>query len=106
MSMIVLGLAEEWRQYKIAANALWPRTTIATAAVQNLLGGDFLMQMSRIPAIVADAAFHILQRPSTECTGNFFIDEEVLGKEGVSDFGKYAVNEGQKLMNDIFLDEK
>jgi citronellol/citronellal dehydrogenase len=106
MSMIVLGLAEEWKQYKIAANALWPKTTIATAAVQNLLGGDFLMQMSRTPAIVADAAFHILQRPATECTGNFFIDEEVLKEEGITDFESYAVNLNQKLMKDIFLDEE
>ena len=104
MSMIVLGLAEELKQFKIAANALWPKTTIATAAVQNLLGGDFLMQMSRTPEIVADAACYILARPSTECTGNFFIDEDVLKQEGNNDFGKYAVNPNQKLMTDIFLD--
>jgi len=104
MSMIVLGLAEELKQSKIAANALWPKTTIATAAVQNLLGGDFLMQMSRTPEIVAEAAFHILTRPSTECTGNFFIDEDVLKQEGIVDFEKYAVNPKQKLMTDIFLD--
>jgi citronellol/citronellal dehydrogenase len=103
MSMIVLGLAEELKQYRIAANALWPRTTIATAAVKNLLGGDFLMQRSRTPEIVADAAFHILQKPSFETTGNFFIDEDVLKEEGISDFGKYAVNPDQKLMNDLFL---
>jgi citronellol/citronellal dehydrogenase len=105
MSMIVLGLAEELKQHKIAANALWPKTTIATAAVQNLLGGDFLMQMSRTPEIVAEAAYHILRRPSTECTGNFFIDEDVLKQEGVNDFEKYAVNPQQKLMMDIFLDK-
>lgn len=105
MSMIVLGLAEELKQYKIAANALWPKTTIATAAVQNLLGGDFLMQMSRSPDIVAEAAYHILRRPSTESTGNFFVDEEVLTQEGITDLEKYAVNPGQKLMTDIFLDE-
>ncbi len=104
MSMIVLGLAEELKKYKIAVNALWPKTTIATAAVQNLLGGDFLMQMSRTPEIVADAAFYILSKPSTECTGNFFIDEDVLQEEGVVDFEKYAVNAQQKLMTDIFLD--
>lgn len=104
MSMIVLGLAEELKQNKIAANALWPKTTIATAAVQNLLGGDFLMQMSRTPEIVAEAAYHILRRPSTECTGNFFIDEDVLKQEGVTDLEKYAVNPQQKLMTDIFLD--
>lgn len=105
MSMIVLGLAEELKQHKIAANALWPKTTIATAAVQNLLGGDFLMQMSRTPEIVSEAAYHILRRPSTECTGNFFIDEDVLMQEGINDLEKYAVNPQQKLMTDIFLDE-
>ncbi len=103
MSMLVLGLSEELRPVKIAANALWPQTTIATAAVQNLLGGDFLIQRSRKPEIVADAAFHILQRPSSECTGNFFIDEEVLRGEGVTEFNHYAVNPDQKLMQDLFL---
>ncbi|MGN6402359.1 MAG: SDR family oxidoreductase [Flavisolibacter sp.] len=104
MSMIVLGLAEELKKYKIAVNALWPQTTIATAAVQNLLGGDTLMQMSRKPEIVADAAFHILSKSSATCNGNFFIDEEVLKKEGITDFTKYAVDPTQKLMKDIFLD--
>jgi len=103
MSMVILGLAEELKQYRIAANALWPRTTIATAAVQNLLGGDFLIQRSRTPEIVADAAFHILQKPSFECTGNFFTDEQVLEKEGITDFSKYAVNPEQKLMRDLFI---
>ena len=103
MSMIVFGLAEELKQYRIAANALWPRTTIATAAVKNLLGGDFLMQRSRIPEIVADAAFYILQKPSFETTGNFFIDEDLLRNEGINDFTKYAVNPDQKLMMDLFL---
>lgn len=104
MSMIVLGLAEELKKDKIAANALWPQTTIATAAVQNLLGGDTLMQMSRTPEIVADAAYHILSKPSTECTGNFFIDEEVLKQVGITDLSGYAVNPAQQLMRDIFLD--
>lgn len=103
MSMVVFGLAEELKPYRIAANALWPKTTIATAAVENLLGGDFLMQRSRTPQIVADAAFFILQRPSFECTGNFFIDEEVLAGEGVTDLSKYAVNPEHKLMNDLFV---
>ena len=103
MSMIILGLAEELKQYRIAANALWPKTTIATAAVKNLLGGDFLMQRSRKPEIVADAAFHILQKPSFEATGNFFIDEDVLIQEGITDFEQYAINPEQKLMNDLFL---
>lgn len=103
MSMIVLGLAEELKQYRIAANALWPKTTIATAAIKHLLGGDFLMQRSRTPEIVSDAAFYILQKPSFETTGNFFIDEEVLKNEGITDFTRYAVNPDQKLMMDLFL---
>ena len=103
MSMVILGLAEELKPYRIAANALWPRTTIATAAVKNLLGGEFLMQRSRTAEIVADAAFYILQKPSFETTGNFFIDEEVLKSEGISDFSKYAVNPDQKLMMDLFI---
>lgn len=103
MSMIVLGLAEELKIHRIGVNALWPQTTIATAAVKNLLGGDFLIQRSRTPEIVGDAAYHILQRPSFECTGNFFIDEEVLKAEGVTDFTRYAVNPDQKLMMDLFI---
>ncbi len=103
MSMVVLGLAEEMRPHRIGVNALWPKTTIATAAVKNLLGGDFLMQRSRTPDIVADAAFHILQRPSFECTGNFFIDEEILKEQGITDFAHYAVNPDQKLMMDLFI---
>ncbi len=103
MSMIVLGLAEELKQYKIAVNALWPRTTIATSAVQNLLGGDYLMQRSRKPGIIADAAFIIVSKPAAICTGNFFIDEEILQKEGVLDFGKYAVNPDMPLQKDLFI---
>jgi citronellol/citronellal dehydrogenase len=104
MSMIVLGLAEELKKDKIAVNALWPKTTIATAAVQNLLGGDALMRMSRTPEIVADAAHAILSKESAEASGNFFIDEDLLRKEGINDFEKYAVDASQKLMTDIFLD--
>jgi citronellol/citronellal dehydrogenase len=104
MSMIVMGLAEELRSQRIGVNALWPRTTIATAAVKNLLGGDFLMQRSRTPEIVADAAYYILQKPSFDCTGNFFIDEEVLRENGTTDFTKYAVNPELKLMTDLFVD--
>lgn len=103
MSMIAAGLAAELKGDRIAANALWPKTTIATAAVQNLLGGDFLIQRSRTPNIVADAAFYILRRPSFDCTGNFFIDEEVLKEEGITDFNDYAINSSQKLMQDLFL---
>lgn len=104
MSMVAMGLAEEFKKDGIAANGLWPKTTIATAAVQNLLGGDFIVQKSRTPAIVADAAFYILKRPSRSCTGNFFIDEEVLKEEGITDFGAYAVNPEHPLMPDIFID--
>ena len=104
MSMIVMGLAEELKKYNIGVNALWPQTTIATAAVQNLLGGDALMQMSRSPQIVADAAAAILSQAPADCTGNFFIDEEVLKQHGVSDLSSYAINAEQPLMKDIFLD--
>jgi citronellol/citronellal dehydrogenase len=103
MSMIVLGLAEELKAHRIGVNALWPKTTIATAAIQNIVGGDIMVQRSRKPEIVADAAYHILQRPAAECTGNFFIDEEILAQQGITDFTHYAVNPGQKLMPDLFL---
>ena len=103
MTMIALGLSGELKKYGIAANTLWPRTTIATAAVKNLLGGDALIQMSRTPQIIADSAYYILQRPSTECTGNTFIDEEVLAEEGITDLEKYAVKPGSKLFTDLFL---
>jgi citronellol/citronellal dehydrogenase len=103
MSMIVMGLAEELKGQRIAANALWPRTTIATAAVQNLLGGEMLMQMSRTPDIVADAAFYILSQSAADCTGNFFIDEDVLAKAGITDLSHYAVNPNQPLYNDLFV---
>ncbi len=103
MSMIAYGLSAELKQYKIAANTLWPRTTIATAAVQNLLGGEALMRMSRTPDIIADAAFHILGKPSDKCTGNFFIDEEVLAAEGITDLSHYSVVPGAQLYTDLFL---
>ena len=103
MTMIALGLSGELKKYNIAANTLWPRTTIATAAVRNLLGGEALINMSRTPEILADCAFYILQKPSSECTGNSFIDEEVLAKEGITDLEKYAVVSGGKLFTDLFL---
>lgn len=103
MSMIALGLAAELKKYNVAANALWPKTTIATAAVNNLLGGEALMKMSRTVDIMADAAYYILSKPSTVCTGNTFIDEEVLMKEGVNNFDKYAVTPGGQLFNDLFV---
>ena len=103
MTMIALGLSEELKKYRIAANCLWPKTTIATAAVKNLLGGETLVQMSRTAEIIADSAFYILQRPSSECTGNTFIDEEVLAEEGITDLEKYAVKPGGRLYTDLFL---
>ncbi|MEM1415343.1 MAG: NAD(P)-dependent oxidoreductase [Myxococcota bacterium] len=103
MSMCVLGWAGEFRKRGIAANALWPRTTIATAAVKNLLGGDKMISQSRTPEIMADAAHWILTQPSTECTGNFFIDDDVMAKAGVTDLSKYAVDPTQPLMPDFFV---
>ena len=103
MTMIALGLAEELKKYKIASNSLWPKTTIATAAVQNLLGGETLIKMSRHPEIMADAVYYIVSKPSAECTGNSFIDEEVLATEGITDLDHYAVTPGGKLYQDLFL---
>lgn len=105
MTMIALGLAGELKKYHIAANTLWPRTTIATAAVRNLLGGEALINMSRTAEIIADTAFYILQRSSATCTGNSFIDETVLAEEGITDLEKYAVKPGSKLYTDLFLQE-
>lgn len=103
MSMCVLGMAGEFKKQGVAVNGLWPLTAIATAAVQNLLGGDQIVKQSRTPDIMSDAAYYILQRNSRECTGNFFIDEEVLKEEGITDFSKYAVDPSQKLMPDFFV---
>ncbi len=103
MTMIALGLAAELKKYNIAANTLWPRTTIATAAVQNLLGGDMLMKMSRTPEIIAESAFYILSKNSTECTGNSFIDEAVLAAEGITDLEQYSFVPGATLYNDLFV---
>jgi citronellol/citronellal dehydrogenase len=103
MSMIAIGLAEELKQYKIASNALWPRTTIATAAVMNLLGGQMLINMSRTPEILADAVFYILNQSSEKCTGNCFLDEQVLATEGITDLSAYSVVPGAQLFTDLFL---
>ncbi|MDQ6814183.1 MAG: NAD(P)-dependent oxidoreductase [Bacteroidota bacterium] len=103
MTMITLGLADELKKHGIAANSLWPKTTIATAAVQNLLGGDALIKMSRKPAIIADAAYYILSKSSADCTGNAFIDEAVLAAEGINDLSEYAVVPGAKLYQDLFI---
>jgi len=105
MSMCVRGLSEELKDRGIAVNALWPRTAIATAAVQNLLGGDELMRHSRKPEIVADAAYFILTSRSgdKENSGNFYIDDEVLMANGVCDLTPYAVDPDAKLVRDFFL---
>ena len=103
MSMMTIGWAAEFKKDKIAANALWPRTTIDTAAVRNLLGGEMLANMSRKPDILADAAYYILRQSSEECTGNLFIDEDVLAKEGITDLEKYSVVPGAKLYSDLFV---
>ncbi len=105
MSLVTLGLAEELKEEGIAANSLWPRTIIATAAVQNLLGGDEAMAHSRKPEIMADAAIAILHRPSREATGNFYIDDEVLAEEGKTDLSEYGYGAAaDQLQRDIFLD--
>jgi citronellol/citronellal dehydrogenase len=103
MSMCVLGMAEELRPWRIAVNALWPRTTIATAAVRNLIGGEDIIRASRKPEIIGDAAHAILTKPSRECSGNFFIDEAVLKAEGITDFSGYAVEPNVELMPDFFI---
>ena len=103
MSLCVLGMAEEFREQGLAVNALWPRTIIGTAAIMNLLGGEAAMQMSRKPEIMADAAHAILTRPSRSCTGNFFLDEDVLRAAGVTDLSQYAMRPGAELMPDLFL---
>lgn len=103
MSLVTLGLAEEWRELGIAANSLWPRTIIATAAVQNLLGGDAAMARSRSPQIMADAAHAVLTRDPAECTGRFLLDDEVLAEEGVTDLSIYG-GSPDELEIDLFLD--
>jgi citronellol/citronellal dehydrogenase len=104
MSMMALGWAAELKQYNIASNALWPRTTIDTAAVRNLLGGEALAKMSRTPDILADAAYYIFSKPSSQCTGNCFIDEDVFAAEGITDLSKYSVVAGAQLYKDLFVD--
>lgn len=103
MSMCVLGMAEELKPRGIAVNALWPRTTIATSAVRNLLGGEEMIRASRKPEILADAAHAILTKPSRECTGNFFIDDVLLQAEGITDLSGYAVDPSADLMPDFFV---
>jgi citronellol/citronellal dehydrogenase len=103
MSLVVLGLAGELRGKGIAVNALWPRTVIATAAVQNLLGGDAIMRQARKPEIVADAAYAIFETPSRRLTGRFLIDDTFLAERGVRDFEPYRVDPKQDLAEDFFV---
>jgi len=103
MSVYAWAMAAEFKDKGIAFNCLWPHTGIATAAIQNILGGDEGMKRCRKPEIMADAAHAIFNRPARTCTGNFFIDDEVLAAEGLTDFDKYAVSPGTPLMPDFFV---
>ena len=103
MSFCTLGMAAEFAAHGVAVNALWPRTVIATAAIA-MLGGRVQKEYCRLPAIMADAAQAVLSRESKGCTGNFFIDEEVLRAEGVTDFTRYSVSPDRPLAPDLFLD--
>jgi len=105
MSLCALGMAREFAADGIAVNCLWPRTTIATSAIEFNFP-EHILRASRKPEIVADAAYQIFQRNSRECNGNFFIDDEVLGMAGVTDFDQYAVTPNIQLHNDLFLDER
>jgi citronellol/citronellal dehydrogenase len=104
MTLCALGFAAELRDAGVASNALWPRTLIATAAVQNLLGGDEAMAVSRKPELYADAAYAVVTRPSRECTGNALLCEDVLAEEGVTDFDAYAYIPGATPQVDLFVD--
>ena len=103
MSLYALGMAGELKDDGVGVNCLWPRTVIDTAAVQNLLGGQDVVDTARKPDIMGDAAHAILCRPSTECTGHFFVDDEVLAEEGVTDLERYSVVPGSKLTPDFFV---
>ncbi len=105
MSLCVLGMAEEFKEQGVAVNALWPRTAIATAAIKNALGGDAIMNISRFPEIMGDAAYTILTKPSKEFTGNFCIDDTVLADNGVTDFSVYADVPFDQLAPDFFVPE-
>ena len=106
MSLCMLGLAAEYRDAGIACNALWPRTTIATAAVEFALGGRDMLRRCRKPQIVADAAHLILSRPARECSGQFLIDDSVLYDAGVRDFSRYSVEPGTVPLGDLFIDAR
>jgi len=104
MSMVMLGMAEEFRADGIACNSLWPRTTVATAAVEFSLGGEEMLRSSRRPEIMADAAYAVLNKPSRDYTGRFVLDDDVLAAEGVTDFASYRFDPERKLTVDIFVD--
>lgn len=104
MSECVLGMAEEFKPYHIAVNALWPKTIIATAAIENLLGGKEMMTHARKPEIVAESAYIILNKDSKTCSGNFFIDEDVLKAHGIEDLSCYAVEKDSVLQPDLFVE--
>ena len=106
MSLVVLGLAGELRDQGIAVNALWPRVTIATAAIKNLLGGERVMRMSRTPEIVSDAAYAIFHKPAKSFTGHFLIDDSFLAGEGVTDFDKYRAMPGEPLAGVFFVPDR
>ena len=104
MSLVAHGLAEELGKHNVASNCLWPRTSLDTAAVRNVIGAE-LVKGSRKPSIYADAAYAVLKRDSSTCTGNFFIDQDVLEEEGVTDFDQYAVDPESTLVSDFFVDD-
>ena len=104
MSLVAHGLAEELGKHNVASNCLWPRTSLDTAAVRNVIGEE-LVKGSRKPSIYADAAYAVLKRDSSSCTGNFFLDQDVLEEEGVSDFDQYAIDPEAKLVSDFFVDD-
>jgi len=106
MSLCTLGMAEEFRSRGVAVNSLWPLTTIDTAAIRNIIGGVEMAQASRKPDIMADAAHVVLNRPARECSGNFFIDEEVLRSEGVRDFKIYNAGATDSLIPDFFVPDE
>ena len=104
MSLVAHGLAEELGKHNVASNCLWPRTSLDTAAVRNVIGAE-LVKGSRKPSIYADAAYAVLKRDSSTCTGNFFLDQDVLEEEGVSNFDQYAIDPEAKLVSDFFVDD-
>ncbi len=106
MSLVALGLAGELRPKGIAVNALWPRTTIATAAIRNLLGGEEMMRMSRKPEILADAAYRIVLKSARDFTGHFLIDDSFLASQGVRDFESYRVDPSHPLQRDFFVPDR